>query len=140
MRDRFLHRAWSLDRLAARDQRRWNNKHFTANDRPRFAEVDIYIYFALETQPLDRLLGAGAQFVVARSLVYDCGVAVGDVRDVGRLIDDRYVALARDDAPLHAFAAEFPGRNEGILVRADIIIAVRPIMNAAAAIEARFRR
>ena len=140
MRDRFLHCARSLDRLSARDQRRGNKEHFATNDRPRFADVDIDIYFALETQPLDRLLRARAHFFVIRSLVYHRGVAVSDVRDVGRLIDDRDIALARDDAALHALAAEFPGRDEGILIRADIIITVRPIMNATAAIEACFRR
>ena len=138
--DRFFYCARSLDRLAARNQRRWNKEHFTTNNRTRFADVDIHIYFALKSQPLDRLLGARAQFVVARSLIYDRGVAVGDVRNVGRLIDDRDIALARDHAALDPLAAEFFRGDETILVRANIIITVGPIMNAAATIEARFRR
>lgn len=89
---------------------------------------------------MNRLLRAGAQFVVAGSLVYDRGVAVSDVRDVGRLIDDRDIALARNNAALNALPAEFLGGDEGVLVRADIIITVGPIMNAAAAVEARLWR
>ena len=38
------------------------------------------------------------------------------------------------------FGAEIVARDKRILVRPDVVITVRPIMDAAAAIEARFRR
>jgi hypothetical protein len=75
-----------------------------------------------------------------RSLVHDGGVVVSDVGDVGRLIDDRHVALGRHDRALNARRAELFRLDEAVLLGADVIIVIGPIMNAGAAIEARFRR
>ena len=138
--DGFLNFARTLNCFAPRDQRRGNDDGFAANDRPRFAYVHIDIDLALEPQPLDRLLTARAYFIVARTLIYDRRVVVSDVGDVGRLIDDGHVALGRNHGALRARRAELPCFNEAILLRADVVITVRPIVNAGAAIEARFGR
>jgi len=112
----------------------------TAHNRPRFAHVDINIDFAFESQALDRLLRLRANFVVARTLVHNRGVVVGDVSDVGRLINDGHVALRRNDRAFEPRRAKLFCFDEAILVRTDVVITVRPIVNAGPAIEARFRR
>jgi len=112
----------------------------TAHKRSRFARVDINIEFAFESQALDRLLRLGANFVVARTLVHNRGVVVCDVGDVNRLLDDRHVALRRNDRAFEARRAKLFCFDEAILVRTDVVIAVRPIVDAGPAIEARFRR
>ena len=112
----------------------------TAHNRPRLSCVDVNIDFAFESQALDRLLRLRANFVVARALVHNRGVVVRDVRDVGRLIDDGHVALGRNDRVFEPRRAKLFCLDEAILVRTDVIITVRPIVDAGPAIEARFRR
>ena len=87
---------------------------------------------------MNRLPTARTQLVVAWALIYDRRVTVGDVGDVCRLIDDRYVALGRNDGCLDTVRAKLIGGNETVLVRADVIIIVRPVMNTGAPIETRF--
>lgn len=110
----------------------------TAHNRPRLAHADID--FAFESQALDRLLRLCANFVVARTLVHNCGVVVGDIGDVGRLIDDGHIAFGRNDRVFEPQRAKLFCLDEAILVRTDVVIAVRPIVDAGAAIEACFRR
>lgn len=109
----------------------------TAHNRPRLARVDIN--FAFESQALDRLLRPRANFIVARALVYNRGVVVGDVGNVGRLIDNSHVALGRNDRAFEPRRAKLFCLDEAILVRTDVIITIRPIVDADSAIEARFR-
>jgi len=129
-----------LDRLAARNQRRGNDNGLTAHNRPRLPYVDVNIDFAFESQALDRLLRLRANFVVARTLVHNRGVVVRDVGDVGRLIDNGHVALGRNERVFEARRAKLFCFDEAILVRTDVVITVRPIVDAGSAIEARFRR
>jgi hypothetical protein len=84
------------------------------------------------------LLRLRANFVVARALVHNRGVVVRDVGDVGRLIDDGYVALGRNDRVFEPRRAKLFCFDEAILVRTDVVITVRPIVDAGPAIEARF--
>jgi len=111
----------------------------TAYNRPRLAHVDVNIDFAFESQALDRLLRLRANFVVARALVHNRGVVVRDVGDVGRLIDDGHVAFGRNDRVFEPRRAKLFCFDEAILVRTDVVITVRPIVDAGPAIEARFR-
>jgi hypothetical protein len=138
--DGFLDRARTLDRLAARNQRRGNDNGLTAHNRPRFAHVDINIDFAFESQALDRLLRLRANFVVVRTLVHNRGVVIRDVGDVGRLIDEGHVALGPNDRAFEPRRAKLFCFDKAILVRTDVVITVRPIVDAGPAIEARFRR
>ncbi len=112
----------------------------TAHNRPRLAHVDVNIDFAFQSQALDRLLRLRANFVVARALVHNRGVVVRDVGDVGRLIDDGHVALGGNDRAFEPRRAKLFCFDEAILVRTDVVITVRPIVDAGSAIEARFRR
>ncbi|HZF73161.1 MAG TPA: hypothetical protein VEZ51_07005, partial [Gemmatimonadaceae bacterium] len=112
----------------------------TAHNRPRLAHVDVNIDFAFQSQALDRLLRLRANFVVARALVYNRGVVVGDVGNVGRLIDNSHVALGGNNRAFEPRRAKLFCFDEAILVRTDVVITVRPIVDAGSAIEARFRR
>ncbi len=112
----------------------------TAHNRPRLSYVGVNIDFAFQSQALDRLLCLRANFVVDRALVHNRGVVVRDVGDVGRLIDDSHVALGRNDRVFEPRCAKLFCLDEAILVRTDIVITIRPIVDASSAIEARFRR
>src|SRR5439155_14440 len=92
------------------------------------------------SQALDRLLRPRANFIVARPLVHNRGVVVRDIGDVGRLIDDGHVARGRNDRVFEPRRAKLFCFDEAILVRTDVVITVRPIVDAGSAIEARFRR
>jgi len=112
----------------------------TSHNRPRLSYVDVNIDFAFESQALDRLLRLRADFIIARALVHNRGVVVRDVGDVGRLIDDGHVALGLNDRVFEPRRAKLFCLDEAILVRTDVVITVRPIVDAGPAIEARFRR
>lgn len=112
----------------------------TAHNRPWLAHVDVNINFTFDSQALDRLLRLRANFVVARTLVHNRGVVVRDVGDVGRLIDDGHVALGGNDRAFEPRRAKLFCFDKAILVRTDVVITVRPIVDAGRAIEARFRR
>jgi len=81
-----------------------------------------------------------ANFVVAWALVHNRGVVVRDVGDVGRLIDDGHVAFGRNDRVFEPRRAKLFCLDEAILVRTDVVITVRPIVDAGSVIEARFWR
>ena len=86
------------------------------------------------------MLRARAQFVVVGPLIYNGRVVVSDVGNVGRLIDDGDVALDWNNCAPSSRRAELSCFDEAILIRSDVVIIVRPIVNAGAAIEARFGR
>lgn len=140
LRDGCFDRARTLGPPTNRNHGRGNRNHLAAHDRPAHFHVKIDVNVSLETQTLDRLLTARSQFVIIWSLIYDRRIVVGNVGHVGRLIDDGDVALARHDVALDLFVSKFPRRDEAVLVGANVVIVIGPIMNAAAAIEARFRR
>ena len=85
------------------------------------------------------MLTARAQFVVVRSLVYDGGVVVSNVGHVRRLVHDGDVAVDRNDRSLDAARSKFIVGDERILVGTDVVIIVRPIVDASTAIEVRLR-
>lgn len=140
LRDCFLDATGTLSRLRAREDRSRNGNDFPTHNRPWHFDVNININIALEPEPLNRLLGAAPQLIVVRSLVNDNRVVISDIRDVGGLIDNRDVAFDRNHYALDLLRTEFICRNETILVRARVIIIVRPIMNARPPVKARFRR
>jgi hypothetical protein len=89
---------------------------------------------------LDRALTARTQFVVARSFVDDGRIRKGDPGNVRRLYGDRDIALRGNDGTPDMFRAKFVTRDERVLVRPDVVIIVRPIVDALAVIEPRLRR
>jgi len=123
-----------------RNHWRGDRKHFATHNRSPHFHVKIDIDLSLQTQTLDRLLAARAQLPIIRTLVYDRGVVVSNIGNVGCLINDRDVALARHHRALDLLCPEFARWHEAILVGTDVVIVISPIVNAAAAIEARFRR
>ena len=93
-----------------------------------------------QTIALDRTLAARAHLLVVRPFIHDRRVRVGDVGDIRRLNHDRDVALGGNhDAP-DALGSKFIAGHECILIGPDIVIIIRPVPDAAATIEARFRR
>ncbi len=137
--DRLLDSLRALRGLRAGDHRRGCLEDFALDDRARGFRLHVHC-LALESQTLDRLLSTAAQFVIVRPLVYDRRVVVCDVRDICRLIDDGHVTFGRNDTALDALRSKLICRNETILVRADVVIIIGPIVNTAAPIEARFWR
>jgi hypothetical protein len=95
---------------------------------------------ATEAIALDRPLATRAQFIVARPFVDDRRVRERDVRHVGRFDHDGDVPFGGNDGAPDFLRAKFVARNERVLVRPDIVIAVCPIVDAAAPIEARLGR
>jgi len=134
--DRLFDSARPLHGLRPSDQRGRHENDIAAHDR---LGLDAEVGFALDPQPLNGLLRAGAQFVVVRALVDDGCITIGDVGDVGRLIDDGHIAFDWNDSLLDALRTELIRWHERILIRTDVIIIVSPIVDAAAPIEARFR-
>jgi hypothetical protein len=91
--------------------------------------VHIHAGLTLEPQAFNRLSTACAQLVIAWTFIYDGRVTVSDISDVCCLIDDRHVALSRNEGCLNATRAKLIRRKETVLVRADIIIIVsRPFV------------
>jgi hypothetical protein len=129
------------------DSARTRHLAHLGNDRDRDLELvsaDNSRRFgvSLAAQPisLDRARAAGPQLFVARPLVPDGSVRERDPGDVVRFDHDRQVAFRWNDRAPDMFGPEFVGRDKGILLWTDIVIAVRPILDAAAPIEPRFRR
>src|SRR5207237_1277514 len=106
---------------------------------PADTGLNFRVAFLPEPIPLNRPRPARAQFLVVRSFVDDGRVRKGDPRDVRRFDHDIDVALRGNNRAAHVFGAEIVARDKRILVRPDVVITVRPIMDAAAAIEARLR-
>lgn len=118
---------------------RRNLDNFSPNDRMQIA-VHINGSLTLKPEPLDRPLRAPPNFVVVRPVINNRGVAIGDVGHVDRLINDDHVALGRDNGALEPFVSEIGGLDKGILIGTNVIIAVGPVVNSAAALETRFGR
>lgn len=135
----FLDDRPAFDVLRDLNYRRREGDHFAAHNGLWKCRAGGEIRLPLNLQPLNRLPDAGAQNLEVRPVIHDGHVAVGDVRDVGRLIDDRHILLPRH-WPLDAARAEVAYADERIRVGSDIIIIVGPILNTGAAIELRFGR
>ena len=131
-------RPFVRDRLS--NHRRGNDNRFTAHLRPRRFRRNIDIHISLESITLHRLATDRAQLIVTRTFIHDCRVVVGNVRDVGGLIDNRDVAFGWQKSLLNARCAKFARCNETILVWAYVVIIVGPIANASALIKSRFGR
>jgi hypothetical protein len=114
--------------------------NFTSYNRPWRFRVHIRGDLTLEAQAFNRLPTACTQLVVAWTLIYDGRVTVSDIGDVCRLINDRHVALGRNEGCLNAARAKLICRNEAVLVRADVVIIVSPVMNTGPPIKTRFGR
>ena len=137
--DRLLDSLRALRGLCSSDQRGGCFEDFALDDRARDFRLHVH-GLALESQTLDRSVSASAQFVIVRSLVYDRRVVVSDVRDICRLIDDGHVTIGRNNNALDALRSKLICRNETILVWADVVIIIGPIVDAVALIETRFWR
>lgn len=93
-----------------------------------------------ETITLDGAAAARAQFIEVRAFVDDGRIRKsnpGYVCGVGHDVD---VAFRRHHRAPNFFRAEFVTRDKRILVRPDVVIIIRPIVDSAAPVEARFRR
>ncbi len=93
-----------------------------------------------QTITLDGPLTARTHLLVVRSFIHDHRIRVGDVGDIRRLKHDRDIALGWNHDASDALRSEFICRHEGVLVGSDVVIIIRPVPDAAATIEARFRR
>lgn len=89
---------------------------------------------------MDRLATDRPELIITGSFIDDGRVLVGDVGDIGRLINDRDVAFRWQKRLLSPRRTEFATSDETILIGSDIIITVRPIPNSGALIETGFRR
>ncbi len=94
---------------------------------------------ALDPLAFQRLPAAHAQLIKVRSLIHDGRVVICDVRDVDGLSHDRDVPLLRNDGAPQIFVSDVFVGNEDVFAGVDIIIAVGPLPDAGAALEASFR-
>lgn len=135
--DPFLDRARPMESGDIIQQRDRDDDFVAAHSRSRA----IAIYFGVTTQPisLHRLPAPRAHLVIVRPLINDRRIRVGDVGDVRRFIHDGDVTLGGHHGAPHVLRTEFVAGNKRILIRADVVITVRPIVDAVLAIEARFR-
>lgn len=122
-----------------RNDRRGDNHGFTANLWPGQLGGNIYVHVSFKPITLNRLTADCFQLIVIRTFVNNGRIVISDVRNVGRLINDGNIALGRQKRLLHSRRAKFATRDKAILVRTDIIITIRPVMNAGVLIETRFR-
>ena len=120
--------------------RRGNHDDFSSHHRSRPFSAKVDSGLALDTQSLNWFAAARLRFIIIRTLIDDGRVAVSDVGDVGCLVDDSHVAFARHHGGFDSLRAKFVHWNKRILVGADVVVIVGPVMNAGAPIEARFRR
>jgi hypothetical protein len=133
--DAFLHSA-RPNNIASFAQHRNRNFELAAGD-PR---LPLRIGVTAQPVALDRLLAARTQFVIARSFVHDRRVRKSDPGDVLRLDDDVDVPLRGNHGPTNVLGTEIVGRDERVLIRADVVVTVRPILDSAASIEPGFGR
>jgi hypothetical protein len=82
---------------------------------------------------------ARAELFVIRPFVHDRRIRESDSGNVGGIDHDRDVPLSRNHRAADVFRSEVVARDKGVLVGTNVVIIVGPIVNAAAAIEARFR-
>ena len=77
------------------DHRRGDDDRFALNNGARRLGRDIDVDVALQSESLHRLATLCAELIEIRPFVYDGRVAVSNVGNVGRLIDDHHVAFRR---------------------------------------------
>jgi len=136
----LFHRPRPFARLRRRNHRRSHDHGFALNKRPWCFDVHVDTGVAFQAESLHRLAALRANFVIIRPLIHDRRIVISDVGDIGGLINDRDVAFRREDSGLGSLGAEFSCRNKTILIRADVVIVIRPIVDTRALIESRFWR
>ena len=83
-----------LARHRCRNHRCRNHDGFASNLWPlRFAGNDIDV--SLKLKSLHRFAALRAHLIITRSLIHDGRIVVGDIGDVGGLINDGDIALRR---------------------------------------------
>jgi len=117
-----------------------NDNCFTMHFRSRLSRGHVDVYVSLQSVALHRFATDRPEFIIIRALVHNRSVVVGNIRNVGRLTNDRDVAFRRKKRLLDARCAEFARGHKAILVRTNVVVAVGPIANAGPLIEASFRR
>jgi len=139
LRNVLFHRPRPFARLRRRNHRRSHDHSFALNKRPWCFDIQVDTGIALQAESLHRLAALRANFVIIRPLIHDRRVVISDVGNVGGLINDRDVAFRREDGGLGSLGAEFSCRNKTILIRADVVIVIGPVVDTGALIESRFR-
>ena len=134
--DCLLHRGRPFICHWRSNHRRGHDNSLTAHFWSRLTTGNLDIYVSLEPIALHRFATNRTELIVIRTFVDDRCVFISDVRDVGGLIDDRHVALRRQERLLNSRRAEFSTCDETVLVGTDVVIIVRPIANACALVEA----
>jgi len=140
LRDVLFHSPRPFARNWCGNHRRGHHHGLALNKWTWCFDVHVNTEVAFQAKPLHRLAALPAHFLIVGTFVDHGCVVIRDVGDVGCLINDGHVALRRHNRGLDPLRAEFSGRNETILVGTDVVIVIRPIMDAGALIESRFRR
>jgi len=135
----LLHCQWPFACYGRGNHRRSHKNGVAPNKRPWCFDIHVNTEVAFQAKPLHRLAALRTHFLIVGTFVDHGCVVISDVGDVGRLVNDRYVALRRHNRGLDPLRAQFSGRNEAILVGTDVVIVIRPIVDAGALIESRFR-
>lgn len=93
--NRLFHAWRALARHRRGDHRRRNHDGFASNLWPwRFAgNIDIDI--PLKSKSLNRFATLRAHLIITRSLIHDGRIVVGDIGDIGGLINDGDIAFRR---------------------------------------------
>ena len=113
---------------------------FAPNDRLMRLSNGLRCNLSLQSQPWNRVLDPAAQLVVTRTLVYHRYVVIGDIRYVGSAIENCDVLLNRHDRAFDPRSTELRSRDETILSRPNVVIAVGPVPNPGAAVKLRLWR
>ena len=87
----LLHTARAFDWLRSRDDRSGHFDHFTLQNRTWVFDANIDL--PLETEPRDSLVRTRMQLVIIRSLINDVRIIIGDISDIGCLVDDRHISF-----------------------------------------------
>lgn len=140
LRDILFHNPRPFARLRRRNHRRSHDHGLALNKRPWCLDIHVNTDIALQAKSLHWLATLRAHLVVTWPLVHDSRVVVSDVGDVGGLIDNGHIAFRRNHRGLDPLRTEFSRRDKTILVGADVVIVIRPIVDAGALIESRLRR
>ena len=94
LRDRLVDRRRTNHGRRGLRNRRRRSQDFAFHHRAIVIKVRVGI--TLQAKSLDGILAARTQFVVDGTLVDHGRIVVGDIGDVGRLVNDCHVALDRD--------------------------------------------
>ena len=140
LRNVLFHPRRPFARYWCGNHRRGHHYGLALNKRTRCFDIHVNTEVAFQAKALHRLATLCAHFIIVGTFVDHGCVVISDVGDVGRLVNDRYVALRRHNGGLGSLRAEFSCRNKTILVGTDVVIIIGPIVDAGALIESRFRR